>query len=70
MQDGGYTLGWGVVVFATTAMLAPSLAALSAMALPIPRDPPVMNSVLSRNKGLVEGTRRNSSLVDIAATQL
>src|SRR5579875_3706254 len=40
------SLGCGVTVFAATAMLAPSAAALSAIANPIPREPPVTNSVL------------------------
>src|SRR5215212_5230868 len=39
-------LGCGVSVFAATAMFAPSRAALSAIASPMPREAPVMNSVL------------------------
>src|SRR5215216_4470600 len=39
-------LGCGVSVFAATAMLAPSRAAFSAIASPMPREAPVMNSVL------------------------
>ena len=38
--------GSGAAVLATTATLAPSRAALSAMARPMPRLAPVMNSVL------------------------
>lgn len=40
------SLGWGVVVLAAMTMLAPSRAALNAMALPMPLLAPVMNSVL------------------------
>src|SRR5262245_15937446 len=40
------SFGCGSVVFAATTMLAPSFAARSAIARPIPRDAPVMNSVL------------------------
>ena len=44
--DRAGQLGCGSAVFATTAMLAPSRAARSAIALPMPRLAPVMNSVL------------------------
>src|SRR3954464_13739673 len=40
------SLGCGVSVLAATAMFAPSRAAFSAMASPMPREAPVMNSVL------------------------
>src|SRR6266436_6398666 len=40
------SLGCGVSVLAATAMLAPSRAARSAIASPMPRDAPVMNRVL------------------------
>src|SRR5215475_1198042 len=40
------SLGCGVAVLAAIAMLAPSRAARSAMASPMPRDAPVMNRVL------------------------
>src|SRR5215203_1699591 len=40
------SLGWGSAVFAAMATLAPSAAARSAIALPMPRLPPVMNRVL------------------------
>src|SRR6185295_5727628 len=40
------SLGWACVVFEAMAMLAPSRAALSAMARPMPRLAPVMNRVL------------------------
>src|SRR5438046_2965287 len=40
------SLGCGVAVLAAMAMLAPSRAARSAIASPMPRDAPVMNSVL------------------------
>ena len=40
------SLGWGSAVLAAMTMLAPSRAALRAMALPIPRLAPVINSVL------------------------
>lgn len=39
-------LGWGVVVLARMAMLAPSCAHLSPMAKPMPREAPVMTIVL------------------------
>src|SRR5215510_8992725 len=39
------SFGWGSLVLATTAMLAPSCAARSAIDFPIPRLAPVMNSV-------------------------
>src|ERR1700682_6619005 len=39
------SFGCGVSVFAAIATLAPSCAALSAMASPMPRDAPVMNRV-------------------------
>src|SRR5204863_6904329 len=40
------SLGCGSAVLAAMAMLAPSRAARSAIASPMPRDAPVMNSVL------------------------
>src|SRR5690625_7016116 len=40
------SLGWGRSVLAATAILAPSAAALSAMARPMPREAPEMNRVL------------------------
>src|SRR6516162_384884 len=40
------SLGWGVSVFAAIAILAPSRAARSATARPMPREAPVMKSVL------------------------
>jgi hypothetical protein len=40
------SLGWGSAVLAAMAMLAPSRAAFSAIASPMPRLAPVMNSVL------------------------
>jgi hypothetical protein len=40
------SLGWGSAVLAAMAMLAPSRAALSAIASPMPRLAPVMNNVL------------------------
>ena len=40
------SLGCGSTVLAAMAILAPSAAALSAIASPMPREPPVMNSVL------------------------
>ena len=40
------SLGCGVVVLAAITMLAPSLAALRAMALPMPLLAPVINKVL------------------------
>lgn len=39
------SLGCGLAVFAAITMLAPSLAAFSAIAFPIPRLPPVTNNV-------------------------
>lgn len=42
-------LGCGSVVFAAITILAPSLAAFKAIALPIPRLPPVMNNVRPSN---------------------
>jgi hypothetical protein len=42
------SLGCGSTVFAAMTTFAPSLAARSAIANPIPREPPVMKSVLSR----------------------
>src|SRR3954452_6224901 len=39
------SFGWGSVVFAAMTMFAPSRAARRAMALPMPRLAPVMNSV-------------------------
>src|SRR5262252_961066 len=47
------SLGWGCVVLAAMAMLAPSLAARSAIALPIPRLAPVMNRVFPRKLATV-----------------
>ena len=43
------SLGCGSVVLAAITMFAPSLAAFSAMAFPIPRLAPVINSVLPAN---------------------
>ena len=40
------SLGCGSTVLAAMAILAPSAAALSAIASPMPREPPVMKSVL------------------------
>src|SRR6202030_820957 len=40
------SFGCGSAVFAAMAMLAPSRAARSAIASPMPREPPVMNRVL------------------------
>ncbi len=42
------SLGWGSAVFAAMAILAPSRAALNAMALPMPLLAPVMNRVFLR----------------------
>lgn len=42
-------LGCGSLVLAAITMLAPSLAAFRAIALPIPRLPPVINSVSPSN---------------------
>ena len=39
------TFGCSMVVFAAITILAPSFAALKAIALPMPRDPPVINNV-------------------------
>jgi len=39
------SLAWGSAVLAAMTILAPSRAALRAMAFPIPRDAPVMNRV-------------------------
>lgn len=41
--------GWGSAVLAAITILAPSLAAFTAIALPIPRLPPVMNTVSPDN---------------------
>src|SRR5262249_56815349 len=41
-----WSLGWAWVVLAAMAMLAPSFAARSAIALPMPRLAPLMNKVL------------------------
>lgn len=41
--------GWGSAVLAAITMFAPSLAAFNAIALPIPRLPPVMNKVSPDN---------------------
>lgn len=41
--------GWGSAVLAAITTLAPSLAAFKAIALPIPRDAPVINSVRPAN---------------------
>lgn len=43
------SLGWGVVVLAAMIMLAPSLAAFRAMALPMPLLAPVMKMVFPAN---------------------
>lgn len=43
------SLGCGSVVLAAIIMLAPSFAAFKAIALPIPRLPPVMNNVRPSN---------------------
>lgn len=43
------SLGWATAVLAAMTMLAPSLAAFRAMALPMPRLPPVMKSVQPAN---------------------
>src|SRR4249920_1933965 len=43
------SLGCGSTVLAAMAIFAPSAAALSAIARPIPREPPVMNRVLPFN---------------------
>src|SRR6202044_367339 len=40
------SFGWGSAVFAAIAILAPSRAARSAIASPMPREAPVMNRVL------------------------
>src|SRR5215831_5009024 len=47
------SLGWGCVVLAAMAMLAPSLAARSAIALPMPRLAPVMKRVFPRRLATV-----------------
>src|SRR5512135_948724 len=57
------SLGWGSAVLAAIAMFAPSAAARTAMARPIPRDAPVMNTVLPAS---VPGTSPPSELVDHA----
>ena len=64
------SLGWGSAVFAATATLAPSRAARSAIARPMPRLAPVMNSVLFFNvivfhHGDTEGTENNHERHDI-----
>src|SRR5258706_2928483 len=51
------SLGCGVVVFAATTTLAPSFAARSAIARPMPRDAPVMKSVLFFRLISIEGDR-------------
>lgn len=43
------SFGWGSAVLAAITTLAPSFAAFSAIALPIPRDAPVMKSVRPAN---------------------
>ena len=45
------SFGCGSTVFAAIATLAPSRAARTAIASPMPREPPVMNSVLPRDDG-------------------
>src|SRR5215218_9833321 len=47
------SLGWGSAVLAAMATLAPSAAARSAIALPMPRLPPVMNRVLPLRSAMV-----------------
>src|SRR5580658_7142360 len=64
--------GCGSVVFAATTMLAPSAAARRAIALPIPRLAPVMNSVFPRSEGIgrlprgTSGGARSLVLQDVA----
>src|SRR5215469_148195 len=54
------SLGCGSTVFAAMAILAPSAAALRAIARPIPREPPVMNRVLPFNDIGASVLRRSS----------
>lgn len=44
-----YTFGFGVTVLARIATFAPSRATRRAMALPIPRDPPVIKTVFPQS---------------------
>src|SRR5215213_1752098 len=55
------SFGCGVSVFAATAMLAPSRAAFSAIASPMPREAPVMNSVLPLSDMRPPGFRANGA---------
>lgn len=59
------TLACGSVVLATMTTLAPSQAALRAMARPIPRDAPVIKIVLPFRYGRLEDAK-DSPLVDMA----
>src|ERR1700682_3800366 len=58
------SFGCGVSVFAAIAMLAPSLAALSAIASPMPREAPVMKSVFPCRDMARSGDQRRLCLQD------
>lgn len=58
------SLGWGTAVLAAMMTLAPSLAAFRAMALPMPRLPPVTKSVRPANF-LKHKTRRKDQLANM-----
>jgi hypothetical protein len=56
----------GVVVFAATTMLAPSRASRSAIALPMPRDPPVMKTVFDTHDINAKVKRRTFDSMSLA----
>src|ERR1700682_846719 len=58
------SFGCGVSVFAAIAMLAPSLAARSAIASPMPREAPVMKSVFPASDMVRSGDQRRLRLQD------
>src|SRR5690242_241101 len=58
------SLGWGAVVFAAMTIFAPSRAALSAMALPIPRLAPVMNRTFPSRLDMVSPSGLSHDLTE------
>lgn len=64
------SFGWGTAVLAAMMMLAPSLAAFRAMALPIPRLPPVMKSVQPANFLKHAEKKRRVSMLTVSTCAL